>query len=70
MNYNQQAKKLLETDIYNDTIGKIDPERILNGWSQDTLNYLHNYVEEYEILIDKISDTENDGLVRLVKNQR
>ena len=62
----QQAKKLLETDIYNDTIGKIDPECILDGWNQDTLNYLHNYVEEYEILIDKISDTENRWLGPLI----
>ena len=69
MNYIQQAKKLLETDIYNDTIGKIDPERILQWMeSQDTLNYLHNYVEEYEILIDKISDTENRWLGPISKS--
>ena len=35
-----QAKKLLDTDIYNDTIGPINPEVILQGWSQD-LSLIH-----------------------------
>lgn len=62
----RQAKQLLETEIYNDTIGKINPEIILDGWNQDTLNYLHNYVEEYEVLIDQISDIENRWLGPLI----
>ena len=42
-------QKLLSDDIYNDTIGPINPEVILEGWSQNTLNYLHNYVSSREI---------------------
>ena len=40
--YNQ-AKQLTKTNVYDNTIGPIDPERVMNGWNQDTLNYLHNY---------------------------
>lgn len=45
------AKRIASTDIYDKTIGRLDPDIILNGWNQDTLNYLHNYVEEYEVIL-------------------
>ena len=58
------AVKLSNTNIYDDTIGAIAPSIVLKGYSQDTLNYLHNYVEEYEILLmqGKIDDNLNRWL--------
>lgn len=44
------AKQISQCNDYDLSIGKIDPDIILNGWDQDTLNYLHNYVEEYEVI--------------------
>ena len=63
--YNQ-AKQLTKTNVYDNTIGPIDPERVMNGWNQDTLNYLHNYVEEFEYLIGNIDEEELDWLSPII----
>ena len=53
-----QAKQLTKTNVYDKTIGPIDPELVMKGYNQSTLNYLHNYVEEFEYLIGNIADEE------------
>jgi len=63
--YNQ-AKQLTKTNVYDNTIGPIDPERVMNGWNQDTLNYLHNYVEEFEYLVGNIDEEELDWLSPII----
>lgn len=62
------ALQITKTEVYNNTIGAIDPDVVLKGYSQETLNYLHNYVEEYEILLlqGKIDDITNRWLGPLI----